>query len=54
VADVFDALTRDRPYRRAMSNGEVTEIMAGGRGSHFDPDVLDSFMSEIPALPAAA
>jgi putative two-component system response regulator len=47
VADVFDALTRDRPYREALPFGTATEIMAQGRGSHFDPDILDTFMSEI-------
>ncbi|HEX3562580.1 MAG TPA: HD domain-containing phosphohydrolase [Solirubrobacterales bacterium] len=53
VADVFDALTRDRPYRGAMPMGEAAAIMAEGRGSHFDPWVLDSFMSEIPVAAAA-
>ncbi len=48
VADVFDALTRDRPYRKAISMAEATAVMAEGRGSHFDPRVLDSFMSQIP------
>jgi putative two-component system response regulator len=53
VADVFDALTRDRPYRRAMPLDEATALMAEGRESHFDPDVLDAFMAEIPnAAPA--
>jgi putative two-component system response regulator len=49
VADVFDALTRDRPYRDAMPLDEAVGVMAEGRGSHFDPDVLDTFMREIPA-----
>jgi putative two-component system response regulator len=54
VADVFDALTRDRPYRKAMPLAAATEIMAKGRGTHFDPYVLDAFMSEIPHVAAAA
>ena len=54
VADVFDALTRDRPYRRAMSAEAATDVMLDGRGSHFDPDVLDPFMAAIPAIPAVA
>jgi putative two-component system response regulator len=53
VADVFDALTRDRPYRKAMPMAVAASIMAEGRGSHFEPRVLDSFMSEIPAMAAA-
>jgi putative two-component system response regulator len=54
VADVFDALTRDRPYRKAMPLTAATEVMAKGRGTHFDPYVLDGFMSEIPHVAAAA
>jgi putative two-component system response regulator len=49
VADVFDALTRDRPYRQAMPLAKATAAMAEGRGSHFDADVLDAFMAELPA-----
>jgi putative two-component system response regulator len=52
VADVFDALTRDRPYRKAMPVPAAAELMAEGRGKHFDPVVLDTFMSEIPAARA--
>jgi cyclic di-GMP phosphodiesterase len=53
VADVFDALTRDRPYRRAMPLDEATAVMAEGRESHFDPDVLDAFMAVIPSAAPA-
>ncbi|MDX6607697.1 MAG: cyclic di-GMP phosphodiesterase [Solirubrobacterales bacterium] len=53
VADVFDALTRDRPYRVAMPMAAAASIMADGRGSHFEPRVLDAFMSEIPAAALA-
>jgi putative two-component system response regulator len=53
VSDVFDALTRDRPYRKAMPMAEAAVVMAEGRGSHFDPRVLDAFMSEIPMAAVA-
>ena len=53
VADVFDALTRDRPYREAMPLDEAVDVMTEGRGSHFDPEVLDTFMREIPAAATA-
>jgi putative two-component system response regulator len=53
VADVFDALTRDRPYREAMPMAAAAAVMAEGRGSHFDPGVLDTFMSEVPAAAVA-
>jgi putative two-component system response regulator len=52
VADVFDALIRDRPYRRAMPMEEAMSIMNEGRGTHFDPAVLDLFLRDIPASPA--
>lgn len=41
VADVFDALTTVRPYKRALSYDETMDIMKKGRGSHFDPDIID-------------
>jgi len=44
VADVFDALTSDRPYREALEPDEALEIMEAGRGSHFDPHLLDVFV----------
>ncbi len=45
VADVFDALTHDRPYKRAWSvEAAVAEIVAGA-GAHFDPDVVTAFES---------
>jgi putative two-component system response regulator len=48
VADVYDALTRDRPYRQAMPVAEATALMGDGRGRHFDPEVLDVFMNSVP------
>ena len=57
VADVFDSLTSDRPYRKAMSTYEVREILTKGSGTEFDPVVVDAFLSafrrgemEVPAL----
>ena len=57
VADVFDSLTSDRPYRKAMSPYEVREILTKGSGTEFDPKVVDAFLSafkrgemEVPAL----
>jgi methanogenic corrinoid protein MtbC1 len=47
IADVFDALTSDRVYRRAYSVGEAVKIMREGRGSHFDPVLLDAFMEVL-------
>jgi putative two-component system response regulator len=43
IADVFDALTSKRPYRQPFSKVESCAILRDGRGSHFDPDVVDAF-----------
>jgi putative two-component system response regulator len=43
VADVFDALSSKRPYKPAFPLEECMQILADGRGSHFDPVVLDAF-----------
>jgi putative nucleotidyltransferase with HDIG domain len=45
VADVYDSLTSDRPYRKAMSPFEVREMIARGSGTEFDPDVVDAFLT---------
>ena len=43
VADVMDALSHDRPYRAAWPLAEVFAEIRRGRGTHFDPDVVDTF-----------
>ena len=45
VADVYDALTQDRVYRAAMPESQVLDILRGGRGNHFDPDLIDLAMT---------
>lgn len=47
VTDVFDAITSDRPYRKALSLDEALRIMVEGRGSHFDPEIVDLFLEHI-------
>ncbi len=44
LADVYDALTSERPYKRAVSHEKAKEIIMEGRGSHFDPDVVKAFL----------
>lgn len=44
VADVFDALTSRRPYKDPFSNDRAFQIVEEGRGSHFDPDLVDAFL----------
>jgi len=43
IADVFDALTCERPYKKPFSYEKSMAILEEGRGSHFDPKVLDAF-----------
>jgi len=50
LADVFDALTTDRPYRPALSNEQALEIIRQGRGTHFDPQLVDLFFDHLPAV----
>jgi putative two-component system response regulator len=45
VADVFDALSTKRPYKEAFPREKCFEIMSQGRGTHFDPKVLDAFFA---------
>ena len=45
VADVYDSLTSDRPYRKAMSPFEAREMIVRGSGTDFDPDVVDAFLT---------
>jgi HD-GYP domain-containing protein (c-di-GMP phosphodiesterase class II) len=55
VADVFEATTAHRVYRPAMSLEEALAIMAAGRGTFFDPVVLDAFYAYLKKHdPAAA
>ena len=44
VADVFDALSSERPYKEAFPIEKCLQILNDGRGSHFDPRVLDAFL----------
>ena len=43
ITDVFDALTSARPYKKPLSFEEAMEILEQGRGTHFDPALLDAF-----------
>jgi putative two-component system response regulator len=45
IADVFDALTAKRPYKESFSIEKSLAIIREGRGSHFDPDVVDAFFA---------
>ncbi len=44
VADVYDALISDRPYRKAMSPLDAKDTLVRGAGSDFDPTVVKAFL----------
>ena len=43
IIDVFDALTSRRPYKEPLPFDEAMAILERGRGTHFDPALLDGF-----------
>ena len=45
VVDTFDAMTSDRPYRSALSVREVREELQRCKGTQFDPQVVEAFLS---------
>jgi len=45
LADVYDALSSRRPYKEPFSHEKSKAIILEGRGSHFDPDVVDAFLT---------
>lgn len=50
VADVFDALTSVRPYKRAWSVKEAMDLICQESGKHFDPDLVEVFLSCLPDI----
>lgn len=47
IADTFDALTTDRPYRKALDNKLALQILSEDAGRHFDPNLVSIFQSEF-------
>jgi putative two-component system response regulator len=52
VVDFFDALTMDRPYRKAVPNAEVVEMIVAERGTSFDPNVVETFTKVLVDIEA--
>jgi HD-GYP domain-containing protein (c-di-GMP phosphodiesterase class II) len=50
VADAYDAMTSDRPYRKCMPQAKVEEILRAGAGSHWDPQVVEAFLAAVPDM----
>ncbi len=43
IADVYDAIASDRAYRKRMKESKILDIIYGGAGTQFDPDIIDVF-----------
>jgi putative two-component system response regulator len=52
VADVFDALTSVRPYKKAWTEEEAIDFLVKQKGRHFDPALVDLFITQMPAIRA--
>lgn len=50
VADVFDALTSERPYKAAWDIERAVALLREGAGKHFDPKCVAAFLSNWPAI----
>lgn len=51
VADIYDALTSERPYRKALSPSVAMEYIMGGSETMFDPEISEVFIRKIAAYP---
>jgi putative two-component system response regulator len=50
IADVFDALTTPRPYKKEISPDDAWRLIAGASGTLFDPQLVQVFTDELPSL----
>lgn len=50
VADVYDALISKRVYKQAVTHEDAVQMIREGRGTHFDPDVVDAFLASEESI----
>ena len=50
IADVFDALTSIRPYKKAWEVQAAVDLLQSEKGKHFDPELVDLFIAQLPAM----
>jgi len=48
IIDVYDALISERPYKKAFTHEEAIKIVSEGRGTHFDPELIDLWCQSPP------
>jgi len=53
VVDAYDAMTHDRPYRPRLTDDEAREELISHRGSQFDPELVDVFLTSLAGGPPA-
>jgi HD-GYP domain-containing protein (c-di-GMP phosphodiesterase class II) len=46
VADSYDAMTNDRPYKRVLDKDTAIEELIKGKGTQFDPKIVDAFIEK--------
>jgi putative nucleotidyltransferase with HDIG domain len=51
IVDVWDALTNDRPYRRAWPHAKAIEYIRSKSGLYFDPQIVEIFLSQVSGTP---
>lgn len=51
VADAYDAMTSNRPYRDALTPEKARSLLLANRGSQFDPEIVDVFISSEKKMP---
>jgi putative two-component system response regulator len=50
LADVFDALTSERPYKKAWTVEAAVDLIKGSSGTHFDVELVEVFLGELPGI----
>jgi putative two-component system response regulator len=50
VCDAYDSMINERPYRARRSSEEAIQILTGGAGRQWDPQLVSLFVSELPAI----
>lgn len=51
IADIYDAMTSDRPYRKALTPSDALEYLMGVSGRHFDPEIVSAFIGKVNPYP---
>lgn len=54
IVDVYDALVSDRPYKKGFARTDALDLLQKGRGTKFDPRVLDAFLESLPEVEPAS